>query len=245
MMKKTLSIIVPVYNEEHTIACVLDALVLLDIPDWQCEIIIADDGSTDGTHEIVASWARNAEARGRQNIRVVRRARNCGKGSAVRLGVSYAAGEAVLIQDADREYDPADIPRLLDALEEGVDAVFGSRNLAPTGRGYWRYVAGARLLTWLANWRYGSSLTDLYTGYKLVRMGIFRSCRLRSDGFAFEAEIAAELLARNACIREVSVSYHPRTFEEGKKIRAWDACIGVWTLLRRRTGADVLLQKRA
>lgn len=233
MMIKTLSIIVPVYNEERTVVRVLDALAALRISDWRFEIIVVDDGSRDDTGEKIASWVHEASERER-GVHMVRHSDNRGKGAAIRSGLGYATGDAVLIQDADLEYDPADIPHLLNALGDGVDAVFGSRNLEPTGRGYWHFVVGVKALTMFTNILFHVHLTDIYTGYKLVRTEQLRACNLASSGFDIEAEITAKLLTRGARIAEVPIRYFPRAFREGKKIRARDGITGAWTIFRHK-----------
>lgn len=230
---RLLSIIIPVFNEERTIACVLRGVAEQNLQglDWDKEIIVVDDGSRDATCALVEHSIK--EASSGANIQLLRHANNLGKGAAVRTGITAATGEAILIQDADLEYDPRDIPLLLKGFGDGwVDAVYGSRNLAPTGRGYWHFVAGVKALTMLMNLLFRARLTDIYTGYKLVRTERIRACNLTRNGFEIEAEITAKLLKGRAVIREVPIRYLPRAFREGKKIRARDGIIGAWTILR-------------
>lgn len=232
---RLLSIIIPVFNEEHTISRILQEATQQNLRelDWEKEIIVVDDGSRDKTGEKIASWIHETPEHER-GVRMVRHGDNRGKGAAIRSGLGYATGDAVLIQDADLEYNPADIPRLLGAFGEGVDAVFGSRNLAPTGKGYWHFVVGVKVLTMFTNILFHAHLTDVYTGYKLVRTEQLRACKLACNGFDIEAEITAKLLKRGAIIAEVPIHYFPRAFREGKKIRARDGIIGAWTILCHR-----------
>lgn len=219
-----LSIIVPAYNEAHTIGTVLDALTATSLPHWSKEIIVVNDGSTDGTEEALAPY--------RQSITYVAHPVNRGKGAAVRTATALATGDAVIIQDADLEYDPADIPALLAALDGDIRAVYGSRR-----QRIWRsecphYVAGVKLLTTLANTCFKSRLSDIYTGYKLVRADILKELDLASTGFEYEMEITARLLKAGYRIAEVPISYTPRDFREGKKIRPRDGLTGIAALVR-------------
>lgn len=223
---RTLSIIIPVFNEEKTIEKVLEKVLAQEIGDWQKEVIVVDDDSSDGTAQKLKPFF--------DRIRVFKHGQNQGKGVALRTGFSAARGEAIIIQDADQEYDPADWPRLLKTLEENpeLSAVYGSRELNPERRGYWPYVLGVRFLTFLINLLFGSSLTDAYTGYKLFQAEAIKSINLESSGFEIEAEMTAKILKRGGQIKEVSISYRPRSFSEGKKIRAKDGLKGIWTILK-------------
>lgn len=241
---RLLSIIIPVFNEERTLSRVLQGVIQQNLRglDWDKEIIVVDDGSRDGTYLLATNVIAHIPAG--INIRLLRHEKNLGKGAAVRTGIAEATGEAILIQDADLEYDPRDILLLLDGLRDlQIDAVYGSRNLVPTGRGYWHFVAGVKALTMLTNLLFHAHLTDVYTGYKLVRTKRLRACNLTSNGFEIEAEITARLLKKGAVIREVPIRYFPRAFREGKKIRARDGIIGAWTIFHNWIFSDTAVAK--
>lgn len=226
-----LSIIVPVYNEEQTVAEVLRRLAALDINPWQKEIVVIDDGSRDRSREEILRAQREELS----EMRFIPHERNAGKGAAVRTGIVAATGEYIVIQDADLEYDPADIPLLLrEAEQNNAPVVFGSRELRPERRGYPHYVLGVKALTAVANLLYRSRLTDIYTCYKLCHSSVLKPLDLTSRGFEFEAEITAKLLKQGVPIREIPIRYFPRTFAEGKKIKARDGVKGLYTLLAHR-----------
>lgn len=219
-----LSIIVPVLNEEKTIKQVLERLLTLDLGDWQKEIIVVNDGSTDRTGEIVKPY--------QQQVVFLSHEKNQGKGAAIRTALSRASGDAIIIQDGDLEYDPSEFALLLAEFNAAHPAVFGSRNLKPKRRGYFYYVLGVKVLTTLVNLLFGAKLTDSYTCYKLIDINLARSLNLKSRGFEFEAEVTAKILKIGREILEVPISYYPRSFQEGKKIRALDALCGAWAMLR-------------
>ncbi len=224
---KKLSIIVPTFNESRTIAVVIETLLVLALPEgFEKEIIVVDDGSTDGTEAALAPF--------RTRILYLRHERNQGKGAAVRTGFARATGDFVVIQDADLEYDPREIPALLAKLEADLSlgAVFGSRNLSPKRHGYFLWLLGDAFLTDLVNLRFGTRLTDLYTCYKLIRKDALDSLILRSVGFEFEMEVAVQLLRRGFKIAEVPIGYFPRSFREGKKIKFTDGLRGLATFFR-------------
>jgi glycosyltransferase involved in cell wall biosynthesis len=218
-----LSIIIPAFNEAATIKDVIDAVKALKIDK---EIIVVDDGSTDGTREILNKTP---------DIKAVFHEKNAGKGAAIRTGLVYAAGDAVCIQDADLEYDPADIPSLLERLEKGgVDAVFGSRFLKENPNIYRRYLLGNKFITWLINLLFGTSYTDTYTGYKLIKKNVFDTLSVRSWRYEMEAEISIKLKKMGYKVVELPINYRPRTLKEGKKIGWPDALKGALTALRLR-----------
>ncbi len=219
-----LSIIVPVYNEERTLASIMSALGA-KCPDAQ--IIYVDDGSRDRSLSILQAGARAQD--------LVLTKENGGKGSAIRMGLDQATGRFTVIQDADLEYDPAEIKLLLDAAKsQPGDAVFGSRFLRRNPNIYKRFLLGNKVLTLILNVLYGSRLTDSYTCYKLLPTELFRRLDLKARGFELEAEICAKCLLKKIVIHEVPVSYKPRTIEEGKKINWKDAYRGVMMMLRLR-----------
>ncbi|MEW6567399.1 MAG: glycosyltransferase family 2 protein [Chloroflexota bacterium] len=224
----SLSVIVPVYNEKATVATLLDRVRAVALAD---EIIVVDDGSSDGTRQVLEEIACQHPV-----VKVILHEKNRGKGAAVRTGIQAAAKDLVLIQDADLEYDPRDYPLLLAPIQEGnADVVFGSRFLGGPRRTtmFWHMVAN-KLLTLMTNVLYNSILTDMETGYKLFRREVIQSLPLRSNRFDIEPEITAKLLKRRLRIFEVPITFNPREYSEGKKIKLRDAFAAVWTLLKYR-----------
>lgn len=223
-MPHTLSIIVPVYNEQSTIADVM--LRLRDVwPDAQC--IYVDDGSRDSSLQLLHEHALPSD--------IVLTKENGGKGSAIRMGLLHATGDYTVIQDADLEYDPADIRLLLSEAQAHPGAVvFGSRFLRSNPNLYRRYLWGNRVMSAFASLLFGTWLTDTYTCYKLLPTPLFQSLPLTARGFELEAELCALPMLAGVPIREVPISYKPRSLEEGKKIRLRDAWIGASTLLKLR-----------
>jgi glycosyltransferase involved in cell wall biosynthesis len=223
-----LTVVIPVYNERATVAEILRRVEAVSLAD---EIIIVDDGSTDGTREVLQGLAGTHPL-----VHLIRHERNLGKGAAVRTGVQAARGELVLIQDADLEYDPRDYPSLLAPIDEDrADVVFGSRFLGAARRPtmFWHMVAN-KLLTLMTNVLYNSILSDMETGYKVFRRETILAIPLRARRFDFEPEITAKLLKRHARIYEVPITFNPREYHEGKKIGLKDAFEATWALLRYR-----------
>jgi glycosyltransferase involved in cell wall biosynthesis len=224
-----LSIVVPAYNEARTIEQMLRRVAEQDLG-GPYEVIVVDDGSTDDT-------ARLAEGLGLEAVRVIRWPANRGKGAAVRAGIAETRGDIVVIQDADLEYDPADLPRLLDPLRKDVaDAVYGTRlrgGEPQRAHLFWHY-AGNRFLSLLTNVLFNTTISDMEVGYKAFRGDLIRSLELRSDDFAFEAEVTAKILRRRVRLYEVPISYYGRTYAEGKKITWRDGVIAVAALVRYR-----------
>ena len=229
MAPELLSIVVPAFNEAATIEKVLRRVAAQELG-GPYEVIVVDDGSTDGTAQI-------AESAGIDGVRVVRQPANRGKGAAVRAGIAQTSGGIVIIQDADLEYDPVDIPRLLDPLRRDVaDAVYGTRlrgGEPQRAHMFWHY-AGNRFLSLLTNVLYNTTISDMEVGYKAFRGDLIRSLELRSDDFAFEAEVTAKILRRRVRLYEVPISYYGRTYSEGKKITWRDGVIAVVALIRYR-----------
>lgn len=194
------------------------------------EIVVVDDGSKDGTRDVLK------ELDGKNGVRVILHEHNKGKGAAVRTGMAAAIGDILLIQDADLEYDPRDYPILLKPLEEGIaDVVYGSRFMGASRRVtmFWHQVAN-KMLTFMTNILYNTILTDMETGYKVFRREILDGMVLRANSFDFEPEFTAKILKRNFRIFEVPITFNPREYSEGKKIKLHDAFEAVWTLIKYR-----------
>jgi glycosyltransferase involved in cell wall biosynthesis len=226
---RLVSVVMPAYDEAQTIELVLRRVLELDL---STEIIVVDDGSSDGTAEAVERV---------DGVTLIRHERNRGKGAAVRTGIQASKGDIVVIQDADLEYDPRDLPRLLGPLMEGVaDVVFGTRlrggSEPQRAHLFWHY-AGNRFLSLLTNVLYNTTISDMEVGYKAFRGDLIRSLELVSDDFGFEPEVTAKILRRgDVRLYEVPISYYGRTYEEGKKITWRDGFRAVAVLVRYRVG---------
>jgi glycosyltransferase involved in cell wall biosynthesis len=224
---RLLTVIVPVFNERTTVGEIIRRMRLVELP-IDREIIVVDDGSTDGTDKILAALQDST-------IRIASHTTNRGKGAAVRTGISLARGDVVLIQDGDLEYDPQQWPRLLAPLLEGrATVVYGSRYLGEREATTLSRWAGDRSLSLLAALLFNTTLTDIETGYKLVDRTVLDSLNLTSDRFDFEPEITAKLLRRHVRIYEVPVSYAGRAGEDGRKFTWRDGLAAGRTLLRLR-----------
>lgn len=229
-----LSIVVPAYNEIATIAEVIRRVLEapLEIPK---ELIIVDDGSTDGTREYLRNLMRG-EGSGGETVTILFHERNQGKGAAIRTALSHVTGEIVLIQDADLEYDPRDYARLLQPILDGrADVVFGNRfHGGPHRVLYFWHFAGNRFLTTLCNIVTNLNLNDMEVGYKAFRTEVLKKIRLRSSRFGFEPEITVKVAKLQCRIYEVPISYHGRTYAEGKKITWKDGLVAFVHILRYR-----------
>jgi glycosyltransferase involved in cell wall biosynthesis len=231
-----LSVIVPVYNEAETVVQVIERVLSVDLEGFEREIIVVNDGSTDGTAEIL----ERMDSQWPDLVKVDNHEQNRGKGAAVRTALEHVTGDIVITQDADLEYDPEDYPKLLALFEDPtVQVVYGSRNLRKNPRSSWSFYWGGRLVSWVSNLLYGSELTDEATGYKLLRADLLRSLDLQADGFEFCPEVTSKVLRRGVKIHEVPISYQPRSLEEGKKISWRDGLQAIWTLVRHRLQRDV------
>lgn len=225
----SLSVLVPAYNEESTIATILDRLCRL--PEIELEVIVVDDGSDDGTFRGAALFAA-----GDSRVQVLQHDRNRGKGAAISTGLHFATGDVVVIQDADLEYDPNDLLTMLREFEDSdVQVVYGVRQRSKEGvSGRWVYDVGSALVTAATNLLYGARISDEATCYKMFRRAVLEALQIESQGFEFCPEVTAKLLRAGLRIDEVPVAYRPRSRKQGKKIGAWDACRALTELMRWR-----------
>ena len=228
MTLQRLSIAVPVYNESERVERALKHLLETQFP-VEIEVLVVDDGSTDGTADLLESLSLP------ENVRVLRHARNRGKGAALRTALDAASGDVFVPFDADLEYDPADLVRCVQPLLDGEsDVVYGTRAFGShTSFNFW-YVVGNKFLNLWANVLFNCYISDLETCYKMARTDILRSLALRSNGFDIEAEVTAKLLRAGYRPYEVPVSYRARTREQGKKINWRDGVIALWTIAKIR-----------
>lgn len=223
-----LSIVVPVYNERNTIQEILRRVRSVDLGDIRKEIIVVDDGSQDGTGDILRLEEDST-------TRVIRHIDNQGKGAAVRNGLARATGDYIIIQDADLEYDPEDYHRMLSpVLKRKAEVVYGSRFTGEHRNMLFWHMVGNKLLSFLTNILYNTTLSDMETCYKLFSRRSLEDIQIRSNRFDLEPEITAKILKKKIRIYEVPISYAGREYEEGKKITWRDGVVAVWTLLKYR-----------
>ncbi len=223
-----MTFIVPVYNEARTLEALLDAVEALPL---EKQIIVVDDGSTDASPQILEKW------KGSRPDTIALRQENRGKGSAIRAAIPHIDGEITVIQDADMEYDPVDVPALIEPIERGVaDVVFGSRLSGgrPQRAYMFWHLLGNRALTLLTNVLYNTTLHDMETGYKAFRSEILRSLHLTHDDFGIEPEITGEVCRRKLRIYELPISYYGRSYAEGKKITWRDGFKAIGVLFQVR-----------
>jgi len=244
-VKQTLSIVVPAYNERRTLATVLSRVLSVDLGPIRKELIVVDDGSSDGTtdlvHTLEADWRNMMLARGvpgglleQAELKCIYFSRNRGKGAAIRAGFDAATGDYVLIQDADLEYDPREYPKLLAPILDGrADVVYGSRFAGETRRVllFWHSV-GNRFLTFLSNAFTDLNLTDMETCYKVFRAEVIKSLNLTSERFGIEPEITAKVARLRYRVYEVPITYSGRSYAEGKKIKAKDGLEALWCIVK-------------
>ena len=222
-----LSIVIPVYNEVSTLEEIIERVASAPVDDK--EIIIVDDGSTDGTRDLIESKIKN------RVDQVILQPQNAGKGAALRAGIKAATGDIVIIQDADLEYDPYEYPKIIDPIVQNkADVVYGSRFM---GGGphrvvyFWHYL-GNNFLTMVSNMFTNINLTDMETCYKAFRRELIQSIEIKENRFGFEPEITAKIARKRVRIYEVGISYYGRTYEEGKKIGWKDGLRAVWCILK-------------
>jgi glycosyltransferase involved in cell wall biosynthesis len=221
-----ISVVMPVFNERDTVAEIIGR-VQRALQGKESEIVVVDDGSADGTLDVL---------RAIPHIRLIEHGTNQGKGAALRTGFGSVEGDVVIVQDADLEYDPRDYAKLLEPIEDGrADVVFGSRFLGGPHRVllFWHYMAN-KLLTWLSNIFTNLNLTDMETGYKVFRRSVLDKIHIRSDRFNFEPEITAKVAKTRCRVYEVPISYSGRTYDEGKKIGARDGVAALWAIIKFR-----------
>ena len=226
-----LSVIIPVYNEIHTIEEILSKVLQVDLPK---EVIVVDDFSTDGTREFLKEWEAKGDKGSKNQVRMLFQPKNMGKGAALRSGFKEATGDIVLIQDADLEYHPMEYPKLIEPILDGrADVVYGSRFLGTPRRVlmFW-HTLGNNLLTFLSNLCTDLNLTDMETGYKVFKKEVLDHLHLKSNRFGFEPEVTAKIAKMNYRIYEIPISYSGRDYWEGKKINWIDGLKAVFSILR-------------
>jgi len=221
-----LSIIIPTFNEKTTIEEILKRVIRAPVLDYQKEIIIVDDGSTDGTTDILKNLREELD------FIYIKHPKNSGKGAAIKTALKEVTGDLALIQDADLEYNPDDYQNLLEAFNQSGSVVYGSRNINPQKKSYFHYFLGVKFLTFLTNLLFKAKLTDVYTCYKLFPASLIKSIPLNSQGFEFEAEITTKILKRGVKIKEIPIDYQPRKFSQGKKIHFQDGLFGLGTIIK-------------
>lgn len=224
---KKISIIIPVYNERLTVDIILDRTLKQKTTGWVKEVIVIDDGSTDGTREMLKKWENRCT--------VIYKSVNEGKGSALRLGLARASGDLILIQDADLEYSPGDYPVLTQPFENpAVNVVYGSRFLGSHLTTMFVYAQGNKFVTLITNLLYNTNITDMETGFKVFRRKVIDGIVIYARGFDFEPEFTAKILKKGYQVYEVPISYFGRKHSEGKKLTWKDGVVALFTLIKYR-----------
>lgn len=222
-----LSIVIPIFNEKDTLLKILEKVEAADTLGLEKEIILIDDGSSDGTREIL----KNLE----NKYLVVYHSKNQGKGAALRTGFQKASGDIILIQDADLEYNPKEYPNLLrPILEDKTSVVYGSRLMKKNPMSSLRYHLGGKLTNWILNIFCGSHLSDFWTCYKVFKAPVIKGIALESNGFDIEEEMTIKLLKKKHTIIDIPIDYYPRDFKQGKKIRPIDGLVAIWKIIKYR-----------
>ncbi len=221
-----LSVVMPAYNERDTIETIIDRVMAVPL---RKELIVVDDGSTDGTRDILT------RLREKYDFKLVFQPQNGGKGSALRRGFEEVTGDLMVIQDADLEYSPEEFPELIELICQGrADVVYGSRFIGRRRVFLFTHYAGNRLLTLITNILYNTILTDMETCYKVMRTEVLRSFELKSNGFGIEPEMTAKIFKRGYRVYEVPITYDGRGYDEGKKITWRDGVVALWVLIKYR-----------
>jgi len=222
---KKLSVIIPVYNEARTVDEILRRVTKVSLPHWTKQVIVVDDGSTDGTKKKLAAWEKR--------VTVIYKKKNEGKGSAVSVGLRQATGDIILFQDADLEYDPKDYRGLLEPFtNKQIHVVYGSRFLGPHLSTMFLYAQGNKFVTFVCNMLFNANITDMETGFKVFRKNVLAGMTIQSKRFDMEPEISAKVLKQGYQIYEVPISYFGRKFSEGKKLTWRDGVVAFWTLIK-------------
>ncbi len=225
-----ISIIVPVYNEEKTIVKILDKLSKVNLK-IKKEIIIVDDGSKDNSKEVIEKYIKNKKKNKAEEYKIISK-ENGGKGSAIKAGISSATGNIITIQDADLEYNPEDYKKLIKPIIQGKEkVVYGSRFLKEHKPMYRLYFLGNKFLSFLTKIIYNSKITDMETCYKVFKADIIKNIDIKANHFDIEPEVTARILKQGIKIKEIPISYSPRSVEEGKKINWKDGLQAIWTLI--------------